>query len=115
MRFKVFTIGLLALAVLSMAALANDGRILNIVDPNTGAGEHPWGGDNYNNNPIIPINYTPITPGIVPQGIFIRIAANHYWMAIKHVVTTTTSGSGRTTTTVQPPSVPGNATSGGGN
>ncbi len=122
MWFRIFTIGLLAFAVFSLAATANDGRIPNIIDP---CDEHPWGGDNYTGgNPIVPISYAPVTPDYVPlpQGVFIRLAVYNYWIQLTHTVRSTTPGSGSTGTTTrpggttaQPPSRPSNVSYGGGN
>jgi len=118
MWFKVFTIGLLACAVLSFAVLANDGRIPNIIDPSDANGEHPWGGDNYNNDPLWPTNFSPITPGIIPQGIFIRLAVGHFVTQITNATSTTVPVNRRRTTAtpvVQQPSRPNQAPSAGGN
>ena len=115
MWFKVFLIGLLACAVLSITARAEDHRMVNVVDPSD---EHPWGGDNFTGDPVGPDHGAPIITGTTPQTAFIQLAFECYWIRITGWITTTSSNSGKTDAgnySVQPPSRTSETSTGAGN
>lgn len=91
MRFKMFSLGLatILIVVVGMPAVANDGKIPPIIDPNLH--EHPWGGDQVNpggdGQGPLPGGFYPVIGNL---NFFHHLALSYTWTTVKQNLLTST-------------------------
>jgi hypothetical protein len=98
MRFKLFILGLVAVIVMviSMPAVANDGKIPPIIDPSLD--DHPWGGDQIHpggdGGPLQGGSY----PVIGNCSFFSRLALSMTWTTVTQTLLTSATGTSTSST-----------------